>query len=154
MGYDDLDMDYKPAFAVNNAPVDNSSLIDKEYMNQLKFQIKNTNLNSLNIMIKKDIFESEYFLIRSRLFQLMRTKIPGLNEIKKIIYKTKLGLKIEVYNPVVKVLFLKSDSNQIDDQYFSDNSFNIGISEFISHNDLESIFKELIYNHYQEYDIK
>lgn len=94
---------------------------------------------SLEHVLKDDIIETDLVFMNKKCFKLIKKSFSMLKEVKRVLYQTSEGLKVEL-NPLhVKVLFLdnnlvKSLRLELLDRYTT----KISISRFMNGNDLKN----------------
>lgn len=130
----------------------NKELLDLERINRLKYLSSNDNILFMNKILKK-VDEKEMVFLNEDCFNYILRACPDYEKIKRVIYKTTTGLKIELHTPMVKILFL--DNRKVLEKEFNYNNFEkfvleIPISRFISEIDLSLYLSEIVRENFNQ----
>ena len=123
---------------------DNTLLLDKKKITKINFFSNYPFFQNLNNLLL-EVEEEDFIFLHEKVFKMMQKKIKDIKKIQKVLFSTHDGLKIEIYNPVVNILFINNDF--INNKKFSVKNYKnfilqIPISKYMHGHDLNIILKE------------
>ena len=86
--------------------ITNDDILDIDQMNDLKYTISEEEFESLNYIIKENLSEESLEFLSKECFELLKSVFPKVKTVKKVLYKASYELKVEMYNPMISVVFL------------------------------------------------
>ena len=124
--------------------IKNNLLMDTKRMSDFKFSTRYKDLKSLNYIVN-EVEEDEMIFLSKEIFEIIHEKFKDFCVIKKVVHLTNDGLKIEIWNPFVNVLFVNNDdvfNQKINLFNYEDFILKIRISNYMSGGNLLSLLKE------------
>ena len=123
----------------------NEQLVDQAATVALGFRSRNPTFAPLALVVRPELDASEAKMLTPRVYNLLRELMPGLRELRRVVYRAPDGLKLEVNLPIVRILCLSNDDVKSKNASY----MNLGkylrttqISKFVNQSDLVALCKE------------
>ena len=129
---------------IDASTVTNDDILDNEKIDRLGYTIDNTDYEPLNYIVREDIKESDLCFLSEKCFKLLKMTFPNIKPVKKVLYWKEDGMKVEIHNIKLSVVFLNDKElrqQQINPYNIDEYTMDIYVSRFMSGYDLEIILK-------------
>ena len=104
----------------------------------------NDNFKTLNFTLKDEIAEEDLVFMNEKCFRLLKTVFTNLKIIKRVLYSTREGLKVELFPVRINVLILNNDDiPTLRNFNLSTSTVKVSVSRFMHGKDLNELLKEI-----------